>query len=927
MADVFISYSRKDIAFASLLQSGLEKKAIDTWIDWEDIPPTQDWLKEVYKAIEESNAFLFIISEASLNSDICKLEITHAVDNNKRLVPIVLSDTDIQKIPKLLASKQWISFPENEGDEFQETFDKLVNAIYTDWEWIKKHTQLQVLALEWSRNGKNKSYLISGSRLKNAENWLGNNPSKEISATTEQIEFIQTSRSIENQRQRAILFSILFVLIISIGLTIYSIVQRNQAQKAEELARIRELTAQSQIFRKDDIFYSAIIGIETYQRNKILDTYSNLINLYLSSANISRIFWGHDQQVNCVQFSPNGRFLASASNDGKIILWDNNSSEMKGIPLTSQSKPILSLAFSPDSTNLVAGDADGSIAVWDVNNREIIQTVNIKNEGLVYIEEIIFDPDGKFIAVRSWDANDILFLDAKNLKIVHKLSIDTNVTSIAINPNGRIFAAGGGNGNLYLWTNDIGEDLHPMDFSRIVEPIEVSSYEITDLVFNSLDGTLAVSSLGFPTLSLFDVNNDFHSPLLIGDGSPINRLALNYSGNLLAAAANDGTITLYNTNTYQPYSKSWKASPNTITSIVFFPLGDLLSTAGLDNSFIIWTFWPPNPGRDFFVRNYSNRALYVPRSGLLLTGDLNGNVSVYEKSSLINIYIKEGHTEAITSMAINLNGDRLVTAGFDSMIYIWETNPLEKLYRIKIDLPVNEYLMSIAISPDSRYIAYILSNGMFSLWDNKEESMLVENILPNDIEVFDLEFSPNGEILALGGQDGVLSLFDVTKLKIIKTSIKAHNKGINNVTFSQSGSVIITGSRDGIINTWITDGLELYYTLSRRSRGEIEDISLLKDTTIIAIADQFGVELWDLNKDRSVAELWDSPEDYSISVDFDASGDYLVAVNKSGSVVEWKLDYQELIDSLCNLVGRNFTQEEWNLFFWDREYNQTCSNW
>jgi hypothetical protein len=39
MSDVFISYSRKDIAFARLLNKALEESELDTWIDWQDIPP------------------------------------------------------------------------------------------------------------------------------------------------------------------------------------------------------------------------------------------------------------------------------------------------------------------------------------------------------------------------------------------------------------------------------------------------------------------------------------------------------------------------------------------------------------------------------------------------------------------------------------------------------------------------------------------------------------------------------------------------------------------------------------------------------------------------------------------------------------------------------------------------------------------------
>ena len=52
MAKVFVSYSRKDIEFAKRLTAELQKSDLDFWIDWEGIPPTVDWWKEIEKGIE-----------------------------------------------------------------------------------------------------------------------------------------------------------------------------------------------------------------------------------------------------------------------------------------------------------------------------------------------------------------------------------------------------------------------------------------------------------------------------------------------------------------------------------------------------------------------------------------------------------------------------------------------------------------------------------------------------------------------------------------------------------------------------------------------------------------------------------------------------------------------------------------------------------
>ena len=56
------------------------------------IPPTAEWRDEVYASIQAADTFLFIISPDSVVSEICTLEIEHAIQHNKRLVPVVWRD-------------------------------------------------------------------------------------------------------------------------------------------------------------------------------------------------------------------------------------------------------------------------------------------------------------------------------------------------------------------------------------------------------------------------------------------------------------------------------------------------------------------------------------------------------------------------------------------------------------------------------------------------------------------------------------------------------------------------------------------------------------------------------------------------------------------------------------------------------------------
>jgi len=128
MAKVFISYSRKNIEFAKKLTGELQKSNLDFWVDWEGIPPTVDWWREIEKGIEEADAFLFLISPDSAASKVCGQEIDHAVKNAKRIIPIVAQDVKGEDAPKQLTHLNWIFF--REQDDFGAAIQKLLSAIH-----------------------------------------------------------------------------------------------------------------------------------------------------------------------------------------------------------------------------------------------------------------------------------------------------------------------------------------------------------------------------------------------------------------------------------------------------------------------------------------------------------------------------------------------------------------------------------------------------------------------------------------------------------------------------------------------------------------------------------------------------------------------------------------------------------------------------
>jgi TIR domain len=208
MTDVFLSYSRKDKAFVQTLHDALHAEQREIWVDWQAIPLTADWWHEIERGIEGTNTFVFVISPDSVASDICRDEIDHAVKHNKRLVPIVRREGfEMSAVHPMLSKHNWLFF--RETDEFDRGFADLVRAIETDLEYVRSHTRLTERAVEWEGKQRNESFLLRGMDLAGAEDWLVQGASKQPQVTELQGEFINTSRRIEGNRQKA--FSDVFI--------------------------------------------------------------------------------------------------------------------------------------------------------------------------------------------------------------------------------------------------------------------------------------------------------------------------------------------------------------------------------------------------------------------------------------------------------------------------------------------------------------------------------------------------------------------------------------------------------------------------------------------------------------------------------------------------------------------------------------------
>ena len=203
MADVFISYSRRDSAFVQRLQLALTGRGKDVWVDVEGIRDAEVFPVALRRAVESSDAFVFVISPDSVRSEFCELEVGHASALNKRIVPLALRPVPDGEIPGEVRYRNWITV--GEDGRVEGVLDRLVAAIETDLEWEHQHTRLTVKALEWASGGRDASLLVRGAELAAAERWLRAGAQKARGPTALEQEYLIAARNAASRRQRMLM--------------------------------------------------------------------------------------------------------------------------------------------------------------------------------------------------------------------------------------------------------------------------------------------------------------------------------------------------------------------------------------------------------------------------------------------------------------------------------------------------------------------------------------------------------------------------------------------------------------------------------------------------------------------------------------------------------------------------------------------------
>ncbi len=618
--------------------------------------------------------------------------------------------------------------------------------------------------------------------------------------------------------------------------------------------------------------YNRITGIDAQvwdvdfsPNGKIIATAhrDNTIQLWTRDGKNIAILKGHESAVRSVSFSPDGQFIASTSRDKTIKLWDKKGVLLK--TLTVHKDVVAKVVFSPDSKIFASASQDKTIKIWTIHGELLRSFKAHKN----WIPEIAFSPDGKKIASASIDRTVKLW--NLNGELLQTFSHNQDVWTVDFSPDGKTIISGGSNKTIKIWQIEDG---------KLIDTLKNHISGVWKVRF-SPDGKTIASASWDKTIKLWNTNGVLLKTLK-GHNGRVRGLAWSPDSETLASTSEDKTIRFWNLN--NALVKTVYGHANGIIRVAVSSDGKMIASASDDNTVKLWS----RDGRLIQTIKAHNRGVldvaFNPNSKIIASASNDEQIKLWTIEGK-KIGTLKGHTAPIWSVNFSPDGNTLVSGSEDGTVKLWNIDG-SLLNTINTDQGI---IRAVAFSPDGKIIASGGKNKTIKLWNR--QGKLLKTLKGHYDNVVAIAFSPNGEMIASASLDKNIKLWNRNG-ELINT-LQGHNTDVRGVTFlstplsssdnnkqqKQKNYMIASASGDNTVKLWNTNG-KLITTLQGH-KGAVWDVEFTPDgKTLVSGSEDNTLMLWNLEKvidsDKVLDYACDLVRDYlKNSAEVDSEDRYL----------------------------------------------------